>query len=113
ILAAFSPPRRIGMRGSTEELLTCRGTVPMAESSLPEESIFLQALEILSAAERTAYLDRACGEDRQLRQAVEALLDANEKSGDLLDLSEKPAVTMDEQPTMERPGTLIGPYKLL
>jgi WD40 repeat protein/serine/threonine protein kinase len=84
----------------------------MTEPSLPEESIFLQALEIPSAAERAAYLDRAYGEDRQLRAAVEALLRAHEKSGDVLDLPEKPMPTVDD-PITERPGTVIGPYKLL
>jgi eukaryotic-like serine/threonine-protein kinase len=85
----------------------------MAEPSLPEESIFSQALEIPSAAERSAYLDRACGEDRQMRAAVEALLNANQKSGDLLDLPDNSAVTVDVQSASERPGIMIGPYKLL
>jgi serine/threonine protein kinase/Flp pilus assembly protein TadD len=47
-----------------------------------------------------------------LRAEVEALLRANECSGDLLDLPDKPAATIDE-PITERPGTVIGPYKLL
>ena len=84
----------------------------MNEPSLPEESIFAQALELKSAAERAAYLDRACGADRQLRAEVEALLRAHEKSGDLLDLPEQ-AVTTSEKPISERPNTRIGPYKLL
>ena len=33
----------------------------MTEPSLPEESIFAQALEIGFPAERAAFLDRACG----------------------------------------------------
>jgi serine/threonine protein kinase/tetratricopeptide (TPR) repeat protein len=84
----------------------------MTEPSLPEESILLQALEIASLAKRAAFLDRACGENRLLRAEVEALLRAHAQSGDLLDLPEKPAVTVDE-PSRERPGTVIGPYKLL
>jgi eukaryotic-like serine/threonine-protein kinase len=84
----------------------------MTEPSLPEESILLQALEIASAAERAAYLDLACGDNRHLRAEVEALLRAHAQSGDLLDLPEKLAVTVDE-PSRERPGTVIGPYKLL
>jgi serine/threonine protein kinase len=85
----------------------------MNEPSLPEESIFSEALELKSAAERAAYLDRACGENRQLRAEVEALLRAHEKSGDVLDLPEKPAATVAEQRSSEVPGTRIGPYKLL
>jgi serine/threonine protein kinase/Flp pilus assembly protein TadD len=83
----------------------------MNESSLPEESIFAQALQAKSAAERDAYLDRACGANPRLRADVEALLHANEKSGDLLDLPDKPANV--GEPVGERPGTVIGPYKLM
>src|SRR5262245_22776899 len=85
----------------------------MIEPSLPEESIFAQALEISYAAERAAFLDKACGVDHALRAAVEALLRANERSGDLLDLPEKSAATIDEPSVTEGPGTAIGPYKLL
>jgi serine/threonine protein kinase/tetratricopeptide (TPR) repeat protein len=85
----------------------------MNEPSLPEEAIFAQALELRSAAERAAYLDRACGADRHLRAEVEALLRANEQSGDLLDLPEKPVATVAALPLTEGPGTRIGPYKLL
>jgi serine/threonine protein kinase/tetratricopeptide (TPR) repeat protein len=85
----------------------------MNEPSLPEESIFAQALEAKSAAKRAAYLDRACGANPRLRADVEALLRANEKSGDLLDLPEKPAATVEEPPSTEAPGTRIGPYKLV
>src|SRR5262249_38836971 len=83
----------------------------MVEPSLPEESLFAQAVEI-SPAERAAFLDRACGDNHALRAAVAALLRANERSGDLLDLPEQRAATVDE-PVSERPGTVIGSYKLL
>src|SRR4029077_17486255 len=88
------------------------GVAAMTEPSVPEESILLQALEIASAAGRVAFLDRACGDNRHLRAEVEALLRAHAQSGDLLDLPEQPAVTVDD-PVRERPGTVIGPYKLL
>ncbi|HEV3079719.1 MAG TPA: serine/threonine-protein kinase, partial [Gemmataceae bacterium] len=84
----------------------------MTEPSLPEESIFAQALEIGSPAERAAFLDRACGQNPALRAEIEALLGAHGRAGGLLDLPDKPAVTVDE-PITERPGTIIGPYKLL
>src|SRR5207249_10343101 len=85
----------------------------MTEPSLPEEAIFAQAVEIDSAAERAAFLDRACGDNSALRAAVEALLRAHERSGDLLDLPDKPGATVDEPSVAERPGAVIGPYKLL
>jgi serine/threonine protein kinase/tetratricopeptide (TPR) repeat protein len=84
----------------------------MTEPSLPEESIFAQAVEIGSAAERAAFLDRACGNNVALRAEVESLLRAHDRSGDILDLSENGQPTT-ELPAHERPGTVIGPYKLL
>ena len=85
----------------------------MNEPSLPEESIFAQALEINSHSELEAFLQRACGDNQTLRTEVEALLRADAQSGDLLDLPEQPAVTIDETPAAESPGARIGPYKLL
>jgi serine/threonine protein kinase/tetratricopeptide (TPR) repeat protein len=83
----------------------------MTEPALPEESLFAQALEIESAAERAAFLDRACGDNHALRAEVEALLRASERSGDLLDLPDNSGATTD-LPVREGPGTVIGPYKL-
>jgi serine/threonine protein kinase/predicted Zn-dependent protease len=94
------------------ERRVCPGVEAMTDQSLPQESIFLQALEITSLPARAAFLDRACGENRDLRAEVEALLLANVKSGDLLDLPEKLRVTIDD-PITERPGTVIGPYRLM
>jgi serine/threonine protein kinase len=84
----------------------------MTEPSLPEESIFAQALEIESSAERVAFLDRACGANQPLRAEVEALLRAHERSGDLLDLPENLSTTT-ESLAREGAGTRLGPYKLL
>jgi tetratricopeptide (TPR) repeat protein len=84
----------------------------MPDPPLPEESIFAQAQEIESAAERAAFLDRTCGDNRHLRAEVEALLRAAELSGDLLDLPEHSPATAD-LPGAEGAGTVIGPYKLL
>src|SRR5262249_24490232 len=48
------------------------------------KSIFLDALEIASTRDRTAYLDRRCGPDGHLRAEVEALLRHREQLGDYL-----------------------------
>src|SRR5262249_42378733 len=111
-LAAFSAPRRtvLGRVSRIDHRVT--GALYMPEPSLPEESIFAQALEIESVAERAVFLDRACGTNQHLRAAVEALLRASQQSGDLLDLPENSAVTTD-LPRAEGAGTVIGPYKLL
>ena len=83
----------------------------MTEPPLPEESIFAQARD-LPPVERAAFLDRACGPDPELRNAVEALLRADEQSGDLLDLPDARTATVASPGPS--PGTdLAGRYRLL
>ena len=60
-----------------------------------EKSIFLTAVEMASPTERAAYLNSACGEDHDLRVAVEALLTAHDR----------PAPQLD-RPIVERPSTI-------
>jgi tetratricopeptide (TPR) repeat protein len=79
----------------------------MIERTVSERSVFEAAIEKGSPEERAAYLDQACGSNKSLRQDVEALLAAHDRLG-----SFHPAATVDE-PISERPGTVIGPYKLL
>src|SRR4051812_46311958 len=73
-----------------------------------EKTVFLEAAGIASPTERAAYLERSCGDDQQLRAAVEALLLSHQRSQGMLD-----ATINHEPPIAERPGTIIGPYKLL
>ena len=51
---------------------------------MDERSVFLEALEQLSPAQRSAYLREACGGDAALRQRVEALLSSHEQAGSFL-----------------------------
>ncbi len=78
------------------------------------ESIFSSALKIPSPDERAAYLDEACGQDRDLRKRVEMLLEAQPEVGSFM---EQPAVdrdvTLGLRGIQEGPGAMIGPYKLL
>ena len=46
----------------------------MSASSERQDKIFFAALGLKDAARRKAFLDRACGNDPELRAAVEALL---------------------------------------
>src|SRR5262245_870026 len=95
----------------------------MSQSQQAEKSIFLQAIEIDSSTERAAFLDRACAGNRQLRAEIDELLQADARSGDLLDApsavapgngaSRGAAATIDLPTVVEAPGTVIGPYKLL
>jgi eukaryotic-like serine/threonine-protein kinase len=76
------------------------------------ESIFFAALERSSAQERAAYLDRACGADRELRGQVERLLRAQPHVGTFLETPVAGATVAGPCPG-EPPGTVIGPYRLL
>src|SRR5204863_9874749 len=83
---------------------------PRGMPAMTEATIFETALEKPDPAERSAYLDAACGGDAALRRRVEELLRAHDQAGDYL---ERPAVaqlTADEgldflQPS-EQPGSL-------
>jgi serine/threonine protein kinase len=79
-------------------------------------SLFGRALEIASEAERAAYLDGACGANTGLRSEVESLLKALDQAGDFMKHPAAPSLdpvgTRDE-PLAERPGTVVGSYKLM
>src|SRR3989475_5751467 len=78
-----------------------------------ERNIFVAALQRSNAANRSAFLDEACAGDKGLRSQVEALLREHDQLGSFLESpAHSPAATLDE-PITERPGTVIGPYKLL
>jgi WD40 repeat protein/serine/threonine protein kinase len=78
------------------------------------EDIFFAALEKGAPLERAAYLDEACAGDLDLRRRLEKMLVGQARAGSFL---EQPAAsqldTLDEIAVTERPGTVIGPYKLL
>src|SRR5436190_23900986 len=92
----------------------------------PAETVFFAALAKGDPAERAAYLNEACGADDELRRRVDRLLAAHPQVGSFLqdDAAVRPApfvgegrgvrggATLDD-PIRERPGTVIGPYKLL
>ncbi|HRY46998.1 MAG TPA: protein kinase [Candidatus Paceibacterota bacterium] len=90
-----------------------------------ERDLFLGAIE-KAPAERTAFLDAMCGEDRDLRQRIEDLLSEHQGLGQFL---ETPALAHPSSSTpalektvhvpggiicpSEMPGEKIGRYKLL
>src|SRR5262245_4690648 len=85
----------------------------MAEALSQEEAIFYAALEIDAGDQRAAYLDAACGDEGEVRRRVEALLRRCAESVGPLDRpAGGPGATTAESPA-ERPGALIGSYKLL
>jgi serine/threonine protein kinase/Tfp pilus assembly protein PilF len=87
------------------------------------DTIFCAAVEIASEADRAAYIAQACGDDHELRGRVEKLVRAHFQAGHFL---EEPvqapqatgplarlATTALGGAAAERPGSAIGPYKLL
>jgi serine/threonine protein kinase/tetratricopeptide (TPR) repeat protein len=76
--------------------------------------LFSQAAAFQTAEEQAAFVDQACGGDAPLRAQLEELLRAQREAGSFLqEPSALPAVTVDDVSAAERPGTVIGPYKLL
>jgi tetratricopeptide (TPR) repeat protein len=85
----------------------------------PAKAIFLEAVERHAPDRWPAFLDRACAGQPDLRGRVEALLEAHREVGTAQhrELAEgagpSPVATVDEPPVRERPGDVIGSYKLL
>ena len=106
------------------------------------KAIFCEALDHPAGPERSAYLDGACREDARSASRLESLLKAHDEAGgflgsrhvpdtpgvvqarcrdgfiakDTFDHPAEPAgepTTSTYRPLVERPGTTIGPYKLL
>src|SRR5262249_22133585 len=91
------------------------GTFPARSRAMPksprtEESIFADALDKGSAEERAAYLDDVCGTDAALRARVENLLRSHQQAGSF---RRGPLAATVDEPAVEGPSTVIGPYKLL
>ena len=73
-----------------------------------DDEIFGEAIA-LPQGERTAFVERACADDAALRARIAALLAAHHHSWNYLEtLAQRPFV-----PTEEKPGDVIGRYKLL
>jgi hypothetical protein len=83
------------------------------------EGLFFAALEKSDPAERASFLEEACGENAALRKSVECMLAAHPEVGSFLESSRSDGfvanalnATVDE-PTREKLGTIVGPYKLM
>src|SRR5437660_7035623 len=106
----------------------------MATETPAIDTIFCAAVEIGAPEQRAAYIAQACGHDDDLRARVEKLVDAHLRAGSFLESpaaelraltqpgspalgGEGPGVrgaaTINEPQVSERPGAVIGPYKLL
>src|SRR5215468_11071651 len=90
--------------------------------------LFSKALESQTAEEQAAFLDQACQGDAELRAQLEELLQAHREVGSFLQepsATDPPSppgqerqgirggATVDGPSDPERPGRVIGPYKLI
>src|SRR2546422_5631229 len=93
----------------------------MSEQRQREEAI-CNAARPLPALEREALLEKSCGDDLQLRQRIEALLNSHDSSSGILERRplaprQKGGALGTTRPASavpsEMPGDRIGHYKLL
>jgi hypothetical protein len=86
----------------------------MSDVKANAKALFLEALERQGGEELLRFLDEACGGDSALRARVEELLRAHHDAGSFLEPpAPRPVATVAEAPVTERPGTVVGLYKLL
>ncbi len=95
----------------------------MSADTPNRDAIFWAAVEIASAEDRAAYIAQDCGGDAELLAEVEQLVNAHFQAGSFLEepamasgwhvAADESASTATCHPLAERPGTVIGSYKLL
>jgi WD40 repeat protein/serine/threonine protein kinase len=99
----------------------------MASEQPSFDTVFCAAIEISSGEERAAYIARACGDNNELRDRVERLVAAHFQAGSFMEspaeVRHSPQEADDQRGRSlaatsadahaDRPGTVIGPYKLL
>jgi serine/threonine protein kinase/tetratricopeptide (TPR) repeat protein len=81
--------------------------------NLDEQEIFHAARRIGAPEARRAYLESACGAERGLRARVEALLRVHDQEQSFLRAPAEGAQACAALLVRERPGAVIGSYKLL
>ncbi len=86
----------------------------MSNRQLDEERIFHIARRLADSDAQADYLDQICAGDQALRERVEALLEAHDQAEAFLKSRQpEPAATVPSTPLTERPGTMIGRYRLM
>jgi serine/threonine protein kinase/tetratricopeptide (TPR) repeat protein len=101
---------RGGFSAQTGHCRGREGTV-VNQASADAKAIFLKALDCQTPEELACFLEGACDGDHQLQARVSELLDAHRAAGNFLRGGS--GETNAFEPIAERPGTAIGPYKLL
>jgi serine/threonine protein kinase len=86
----------------------------MSDNRKRDIEVFTEAIQ-LRGEERIAFLDRVCGEDKDLRGRIEALLRSNDRAGDFLETPPTGALAEGRAKVTagEKPGDRIDKYRLL
>jgi serine/threonine protein kinase/tetratricopeptide (TPR) repeat protein len=86
----------------------------MTHEPIDEKEVFNSARRLAVLEERMAYVQQVCGHEPKALHRVQELLRVYDQESSFL---ESPAVALGTTPdapaVTERPGTVIGPYKLL
>src|SRR5262245_18054284 len=85
----------------------------MASRPVDEKAVFNSTRRMPSPEERMAYLQEACGEDAGAQRRILELLRVYDQEQSFL---ESPLVAIGapvDEPLIEKPGAVIGPYRLL
>src|SRR5262245_1610840 len=77
------------------------------------DRIYWEAAQLAGAAERHAFLDRACAGDGALRQKLERLLALRSQAEAFLESPPPGVAGTAELPGGEAAGAVVGPYQLL
>src|SRR5262245_46380321 len=75
--------------------------------------MFMHAVGKLPPEQWDGYVGEACGGDADLANQVRGFLQIHREAGSFLESPAAPLVATVDAPLSERPGTVIGPYKLL
>ena len=85
----------------------------MHASRPPIDQVFSDALRHPAGPGRAAFLDEVCGSNAEFRQRLDRLLRANDDAASFLESPAVESLATTGESLTERPGTQIGPYKLL
>jgi serine/threonine protein kinase/tetratricopeptide (TPR) repeat protein len=85
----------------------------MPDQRIDEKEVFNRARQIAVPEERLAYLQKACEHESAAMHRVLQLLRVYDQERSFLESSPVGHRTTIDEPLAERPGTMIGPYKLL
>jgi serine/threonine protein kinase len=80
---------------------------------MSERDIFIAALQKPEGPDRETFLEDVCGGDSELRQQIDALLQAHDQLGSFLEAPSSALATTVDEARRDWLGMVLGPYHLL